>query len=60
MKYIHAKRFEPKEFEETTATTIDEIRALGKGGWSKYDEIIVNGVQIHFYRRPKRFIGGIN
>ena len=57
MKYIHAKKFEPKEYEETTATTIEEIRNLGKGGWTKYDEITFNQVQVHFYRRPKRFTG---
>jgi hypothetical protein len=32
MKYIHARKFEPKEYEKTTATTIEEIRNLGKGG----------------------------
>ena len=55
MKYIHAKKFEPKEYEETIATTIEEIRNLGKGSWTKYDEITFNSVQIDFYRRPKRF-----
>jgi integrase len=58
MKYIHARKFEAKEFEETTATTVEEIRNLGKTGWAKYDEMTVNGIQIHFYRRPKRF-GGV-
>jgi hypothetical protein len=57
MKYIHAKKFEPKEYEETTATTIEEIRNLGKGGWTKYDEITFNSVQVHFYQLPKRFTG---
>ncbi len=60
MKYIHAKKFEPKEYEETTATTIEEIRNLGKGGWTKYDEATFNQVQVHFYRRPKRFTGQSN
>ncbi len=60
MKYIHPRKFEPKEYEETTATTIEEIRNLGKGGWTKYDEITFNGVQVHFYRRPKRFSGNGN
>ncbi len=60
MKYIHVRKFEPKEYEETTATTIEEIRNLGKGGWTKYDELTVNGVQVHFYRRPKRFSEGEN
>ncbi len=58
MKYVHAIKFEAKEFEETTATTVDEIRNLGKTGWQKYDELTVNGVQVHFYRRPKRSFGG--
>jgi hypothetical protein len=57
MKYIHVRKFEAKEFEETTATTVEEIRNLGKTGWVKYDEMTVNGIQIHFYRRPKRFGG---
>jgi hypothetical protein len=43
--------------EETTATTPDEIRALGKAGWVKYDEMTMNWVQWHFYRKPKRFGG---
>jgi hypothetical protein len=57
MKYVHAIKFEAKEFEETTATTVDEIRNLGKKGLQKYDELTVNGVQVHFYRRPKRSFG---
>ena len=44
-----------EDFEETTATTLDEIRSLGKAGWTKYDEAIFNGVVYHFYRKPKRF-----
>jgi len=31
---------------------------LGKAGWTKYDELIIAGVQIHFFRKPKRF-GGV-
>ena len=30
MKYIHAKKFEPKEYAETTVTTIDEYEILAK------------------------------
>jgi len=51
------KKFESKEYEETAVTTIDEIRNLSKGGWTKYAGLTVNGVQVHCYRRPKRFIG---
>jgi hypothetical protein len=32
-------------------TTSEEIRQLGKAGWTKYDEM--NGM--HFYRKPKKF-----
>jgi integrase len=57
MKYIHTIEFKDEDFEETTATTVEEIRELGKAGWDKYDELTMNGRQIHFYRKPKRFGG---
>jgi len=57
MKYIHTIEFKEEDFEETVATTPEEIRQLGKAGWAKYDEITVNGTQMHFYRKPKRFGG---
>ena len=37
MKYIHTIDFKDEDFEETTATTPEEIRQLGKAGWTKYD-----------------------
>jgi integrase len=57
MKYIHTIEFKEEDFQETVATTPEEIRQLGKAGWAKYDEITVNGTQMHFYRKPKRFGG---
>jgi integrase len=57
MKYIHTINFADEDFEETVATTPDEIRQLGKAGWVKYDEGNFNGVSMHFYKRPKRFSG---
>jgi hypothetical protein len=54
-KYVHAIAFKEEDYEETVATTPEEIRALGKAGWMKYDEMSVAGVQMHFYRKPKRF-----
>jgi integrase len=57
MKYIHTIEFKEEDFEETVATSPEEIRQLGKAGWAKYDEITVNGSQMHFYRKPKRFGG---
>ncbi len=38
------------EYETATATTQEEILALGKAGYEKYDE--ANG--IHYYRRLPR------
>jgi hypothetical protein len=55
MKYIQTIEFKEEDYEETVATTPEEIRQLGKAGWQKYDELMVNGIQIHFYRKPKRF-----
>jgi len=57
MKYIHTVNFKEKDFEEAVATTPEEIRKLGKEGWSKYDEGTFNGKTMHFYRKPKRFGG---
>jgi hypothetical protein len=55
MRYVHTVEFREEDYEETTATSVEEIRALGKAGWSKYDEAVFNGVTVHFYRTPKRF-----
>jgi len=57
MKYIHTIEFKEEDYEETVATTPEEVRQLGKAGWAKYDEMTVNGIQMHFYRKPKRFGG---
>ena len=57
MKYIHTIDFKTDDFEETTATTIEEIRALGKAGWSEYTVSHFNAVEIHYFRKPKRFGG---
>lgn len=56
-KYVHTIEFKDEDYEETVATTVEEIRALGKAGWTKYDEGTFNGVKMHFYRKPKRFGG---
>ncbi len=51
MKYIHAiPDMKEIEYETATATTQEEILALGKAGYEKYDE--ANG--IHYYRRLPR------
>lgn len=54
MKYIGMIQFKDDQFETATATTLEEIQKLGQAGWAKYDEIAINGMQVHFYRKPKR------
>lgn len=54
MKYIQMLNLEDDDFEVTSATT-DEIKKLGMASWIKYDEMNLNGTQIHFYKKPKRF-----
>ena len=56
MKYIHTiQNLREDDFDESVATTPEEVRQLGKSGWTKYDELTVNGTSMHFYRKPKRF-----
>jgi hypothetical protein len=55
MKYIQMLNLEDDEFEVTSATTTYEIKKLGMAGWTKYDELAVSGMQVHFYKKPKRF-----
>jgi integrase len=55
MKYIQMLNLEDDDFKVTSATTIDEIKKLGTAGWIKYDELTVNGEQVHFYKKPKKF-----
>ena len=56
MKYIHSiQNLREDDFEETVATTPEEIRKLGKAGWNQYSELTVNGTQMLFFRKPKRF-----
>lgn len=56
MKYIHTiQKLRDDDFEEAVATIPEEVRQLGKAGWQKYDEMTINGTQMHFYRKPKRF-----
>jgi integrase len=51
MKYIHnLPNFKEVEYEIATATTDEEIKALGKAGFEKYDE----AKGIHYYRRIPR------
>jgi hypothetical protein len=55
MKYIQMIHFGDKDFEVATATTPEEVKQLEMSGWVKYDEMTVNGVTMHFYKKPKRF-----
>ena len=55
MKYISMIHFDDKDFEVATACTPEEVKQLGVAGWVKYDEMTLNGVQMYFYKKPKRF-----
>jgi integrase len=57
LRYIHDIPIKDEDYEVTSATTPEEILALGKAGWQKYDEASFNGITAHFYRKPKRFGG---
>ena len=43
MKFIDAIQFKDEDFEETVATIHEWIRHLGKAGWTKCDEMEING-----------------
>jgi hypothetical protein len=55
MKYIQMLNLEDDDFEVTSATTSEEIKKPGMASWAKYDEMNLNGTQMHFYKKPKRF-----
>lgn len=55
MKYISMIHVDDKDFEVATASTLEEVKQLGMAGWVKYGEMTLNGTQIHFYKKPKRF-----
>jgi integrase len=55
-RYVHSiTALKDEDFDVTSATTLDEVLALGKAGWQKYDEITFNSVTYHCYRKPTRF-----
>jgi len=55
MKQISIIHVQDKDFEVATVAKPEEIKQLGTGVWLNYDEITLNGIQMHFYRKPKRF-----
>jgi integrase len=56
MKYIGRIDWKlNQDFDVATASTDDEIRSLGAAGYQKYDERMISGTTISYYRRPKRF-----
>jgi hypothetical protein len=48
MKYIHTIEFKEQDYEETVASTPEEIRQLGKAGWVEYAEMTINGLKCTF------------
>jgi hypothetical protein len=55
MKYIGMINFKNDDFEETVATTPEEVRNLGKRGCNQYAKMTINGNKMLFFRKPKRF-----
>jgi hypothetical protein len=55
MRYIHVLNLEDDEFAVTRATTLEEIKKLGKAGWTRYGKQTVHGTLVHFYKKPKSF-----
>jgi hypothetical protein len=49
-RYIRTIEFQEEDFEETVLTTVDEIRALGKADWVRYDDAAFSGFMMHFYQ----------
>ena len=47
----------PKTINEELIGQVIEVKELGKSGWTKYDEMAMNGIQIHFYKKIKKFGG---
>ena len=54
MRRIHTIAFKDEDYEVTSATTPEEILTLGKASSQKHDELTVSGIQIRFFRKPKR------
>jgi len=54
-RYVHTIEFKDENYEVTPVTTSDEIVALSKGGWQKYDEAVFKGIHIHCYRKAEAF-----
>jgi hypothetical protein len=50
LKYVHTIEFKHEDYMETVTTSPEEVRALGKAGWIKYDEMTVNSVQMRSKR----------
>jgi hypothetical protein len=56
MKYIARIDWKlNQDFDVATASTGEEIKNLGAAGYQKYDERMISGTTISYYRRSKRF-----
>ena len=55
VKYIGMIDFKNEDFEVATAATDEEVKRMGTGGWTKYDERKLGEMTISYYHRPKRF-----
>ncbi len=55
LKYIGRIEFKDRDFETTSATTIEDVLRLGKEGWVEYSVVKINNVEYHCFKKPKRF-----
>jgi integrase len=63
MKYIGRIEFKNDDFETASATTVEDVLKLGSQGWVEYSVVKMNNIEVHCFRKPKRFsnyIGGAN
>ena len=55
MKYIGQIDFKTDDYDTTSATTLEDILKLGSSGWIEYSVAHINGLEIHCFKKPKRF-----
>ena len=55
MRYIGKIDFQENDFETTSATTVQEILKLGSEGWVEYSKVVINSIEYHCFKKPKRF-----
>ena len=55
MKYIGKIQFKTDEFKTASATTVKDVLKLGGEGWIEYSVVQINSLEVHCFKKPKRF-----